>query len=227
MKPEMPYEEDLTPPRPASADRIAAVARAVAGVVPCAGQAIAELLTVCIPGQHQERLQDWCELVARNIEELKTDIRELQRPEATDLFEDGAREAVRALSPERRMRIAKLVAKGMDDIDHKYTETKRVLRLVGQLDDAEVVLLASYLATNQTGAFRERHAPLLELRDVHLKANGEDPDEVVVLDAGRRNLAQLGLVRIPQPIESLADTTLTPLGRLVLRRLDLTEEKDV
>jgi hypothetical protein len=77
------------------------------------------------------------------------------------LFEEGAYQASRAFSEERRRQIAELVAGGIADERRDYLESRRVLRLLGELDDGEVVLLAGYLSPNWQGDYWQRHANAL------------------------------------------------------------------
>jgi hypothetical protein len=97
---------------PTGRDRAVALARAVAGMVPVVGPLIAELITEVVPGQRQERIEDWLRQLAQQLASVEhaTLLERLRKPENVALFEEGAYQAVRAISEERRQQIAELVA---------------------------------------------------------------------------------------------------------------------
>jgi hypothetical protein len=240
----MPTRAPDLPPHASGQDRAVAIARALAGVVPFAGPALAELITEFVPGQRQQRLHDWlCRLAERiaTLEEATLRAR-LREPENIALIEDGAYEAVRAISEERRQQIADLVAGGI--IDARYLESRRVLRLLGELDHAELIMLAGYLHKNRSGEFAQRYANVLQTPAVYVSSGQEERDAAAVHEAGRQHLLQLGLLeqRMPTPPDALGrrrwpsdaftsrvpvvETHLSRLGRLLLRRTGFADDND-
>jgi hypothetical protein len=187
---------DDVPPGATGADRVAAIARAIAGIVPGTGSAIAEVITELIPGQRQERLNDWLRRLAERLAAVEQAmLRErLREPENIALFEDGAYQAARVISEERRQQIAELVAGGIADDRPDYLESRRVLRLLGELDDAEVILLAAHLGKNQRSDYRERHANVIRGPAVDLGSRRDKLDQAAVREAGQQHLLQLGLL---------------------------------
>jgi hypothetical protein len=217
------------PPGATGRDRAVAIARAIAGMVPVAGPALAELITEFIPGQRQERLHDWLRRVAERLAgvEEATLRGRLREPENVALIEEGGYQAARAISEERRQQIADLVAGGVADDRRDYLESRRVLRLLGELDDAEVVLLASYLWKNYHGSdYWERHANVLQGPAVHLGSSRDELDQAAVRETGQQHLLQLGLLE-QKPQGRSVSVQLTPLGRLLLRRIGLAGEDDL
>ena len=67
----------------------------------------------------------------------------LTDPENVNLFEEGAFQSVRALSNERKEYIANAVANGITGEAKDGLESKRLLNLLGELDDAEIIVLSS------------------------------------------------------------------------------------
>jgi hypothetical protein len=98
-------------------DSAVAALRGIVGAIPGAGPALAELSTMFLT------------LLADRLKRLETvDLaRKLRQPESIDLFEDGAYQAARALSEERREQIARLVADSISGERRDYLESKRVL----------------------------------------------------------------------------------------------------
>jgi len=208
-------------------DRAVAVARAVAGMVPVAGSLIAELITEVVPGQRQERIEDWLRHLAERLATVEeTRLRErLREPENVALFEEGAYQAARAITEERRRQIADLVAGGIADDRRDYLESHRVLRLLGELDDAEVIILAGYLQKNREGDYWKQHANVLQDLAVRLGSSRDEIDADTVRKAGRQHLVQLGLLD-QGALGGAASIQLNGLGRLLLRRIGLAGEDD-
>jgi hypothetical protein len=196
-------------------------------MVPVAGSLIAELITEVVPGQRQDRFEDWVLHLTQRLASLEeASVRErLREPENVALFEEGAYQAARAISEERRRQIAELVAGGIADDRRGYIESHRVLRLLGELDDAEVIILAGYLQKNRDGDYWARHANVLQDLAAHLGSSREEIDADTVRKAGRQHLVQLGLLD-QGALGGAASIQLNRLGRLLLRRIGLADDDD-
>ncbi len=232
------------PPDATGRDHLVAFARAVAGAAPLLGPAFAELITEFVPGQRQHRLHDWLSRLAARVATLEESTlrARLRDPENIALIEDGAYQAVRAISEERRQRIADLVAGGI--MDARYLESRRVLRLLGELDHAELIMLAGYLHKNHSGEFQQRYSNVLHAPVVYLSSGQEERDAAAVHEAGRQHLLQLGLLELKvlgqppdavdrrrggaftSPMRPPVTTQLTSLGRLLLRRTGFAGDND-
>lgn len=216
------------PVGPTPRDRAVAVARAVAGMVPVAGPLLAELITEVVPGQRQERVEDWLRHLAERLAKLEEkDLHaRLREPENVALFEEGAHQAARSVSEERRRHLAMLVADGIAAARRDYLESHRVLRLLGELDDAEVILLAGHLRKNRHSDYWDRHGDVMRGLAVHMGSSREEIDLSAVRKAGQQHLLRLGLLEERSRGRS---TTLeiTSLGRLVLRRVGLAAVDDL
>jgi len=212
---------------PSAADGIAAVGRILASMVPVAGPFLTELITEIVPSQRQDRFEDFVRQLHERLAGVEeTVLRErLREPENVALFEEGAYQAVRAFTEERRRQIVELVAGGIADDRRDYLESHRVLRLLGELDDVQVVLLAGYLQKNREGDYWERHANVLRVPPVNGDASREEIDVAAVREAGQQHLVQLGLLK-QGLIGGPASATLSSLGRLLLRRISLAGEDD-
>ena len=82
----------------------------------------------------------------------------------TDLMEEGLRQAARSLSDERREHIATLISKSLDLAAMSYAESRHFLRVLGELNDVEIIRLASHqYDTYESGqAYWEKHRAILE-----------------------------------------------------------------
>lgn len=132
--------------RPTGDDTAAAVLRGGVGMIPVIGSVLAEVVNHTIPNQRIDRLAAFMEqltdmLEAREIPELEM---KLQQPNNVDLFETGAFQVAQALSSARLMYIAEAVANGIAVEDRSKLHHKRLLTILGELDDEEVALLLAH-----------------------------------------------------------------------------------
>lgn len=127
-------------------DRTVAVLKSVAGLVPWAGTAFGEIISQTIPNQRIERLEKYLKHLALRLDAMQVDdiADKIKRVENVDFFEDGAYLAARAMSDERMKYIANCVAEGIAKDQLDKTREKRVLRLLQDLDDEEIILLNGY-----------------------------------------------------------------------------------
>jgi hypothetical protein len=212
-------------------DRIAATLRAGAGLVPIIGTALAEIVTEFIPGQRLERIESYLKLLAAEIDKLHLDRKQLQKPANVDLIEDGGYQAVRALSEDRRVYIARCVAHGIAATKLAKIRHKRILSLLGDLDDEELTLLAAYSTGNSSN-----WAGLTPRVEGYAKAS----DEVLLHGAALLKLERLGLMdfRILMKAGSLEEPMIdvrtgkpqghheiSELGRLLIRQIQSTAEQ--
>lgn len=126
-------------------DRKAAVARAFLGLTPVFGSVLTEIVNQVIPNLKQERIALFAELLEKRVAHLETDflINRLSDPELADVLEDAFSQASRSQSDERRSYIANLIATGIETSEFRHLETKKLLALLNELNDAEIVLLKS------------------------------------------------------------------------------------
>lgn len=205
-------------------DYVVTATKSVLGLIPVVGSALAEFAGTLIPNQRIDRLTKFATELSRRLSEaegrLLTDA--LQDPTFGDLVEESMRQAANSLSDERRSYLAALVANSMDQEAVSATDSRHVLRLVGQLNDLEVILLRSYLVATLGGdeAFREKHAEVLEPVAAFLDSDQATLDKSTLRDGYPFHLNQLGLLRLGRQ----GGFDITPMGRLVLRMIGLTQD---
>jgi hypothetical protein len=132
-------------------DMMALFVKGIFGIVPF-GSPIVEAITTVIPNQKLERLVDFVQILNYKIKnaERKIEDHELKTEEFTDLLEDALGQASRALSKERLEYIASLLKNSLTDEELEHFGKKKLLSLLNELNDAEVIWLRSY-------AFKIRH----------------------------------------------------------------------
>lgn len=139
--------------------------------------------------------------------------------EKLGLFEDGARVAIKALSDERLDQLAHLVAEGLTGSDIEASDNRRLLEVIEQLRDDEVVYLFSFSRPGQDPEWREKHRALIDpfeearahnqYRDQHPDMSPESPEAAttrylenrriqIIYDLREKKLFSLGVVRREQ-----------------------------
>lgn len=206
---------DLTSTVP---DYTASMVRVLSGVAGPAGTLLAELVTVGIARQRQERLTEYLQSLAERTSQLEGDVESLRGrlhdPERVELFEVGALAAARASSADRRTYIAELVARGLTRDERSADEAKKLLNVLNDLTDAEVITLMHWAGSGGDGELYEKHEDILRPpRRVAGAPQGEQ-DRAALQEGYLRNLQRLGLMDDGTPAGS---RSVTDFGRMLLR----------
>lgn len=214
-------------------DRIAAVVKSVGGAVPWVGSAIVELVSNIIPNQRIDRVERYLGMLTQELSRLESGLSGsiLVEPENVALLEDGMFQAARSTTDERREYIAKVVAKGISAEERRKVHSRRILSLLGDIDDEELMILDAY-ADRAKEKFERVRPPVTSL--------GSDQsaiDTEALYEAGRDKLERLGLLRFNQKFDK--DTgqmefdlrgrrrgsyRITRLGVLLLKSIGITND---
>jgi sulfur relay (sulfurtransferase) DsrC/TusE family protein len=120
-------------------------------------------------------------------------------PESVDLIEDGFVQASRALSEERKEYIASLLKNSLTDDQLKYIEYKRLLSILGELNDLEVLILKSLTflhGEEGSNEFWEKHEKALNEPIAYLGSPQEEWDKFEIYKTHKEHLVRLGLLKI-------------------------------
>jgi len=220
-----------------SADYVASAVKSALGVVPFAGSLLTEIAGNVIPNQRIERIVKYAEALEARLSSLEESVvkANLADENFTDLVEESLRQAARSLSDERRSHISSLVANSISSDDIEHFESKHLLRILGELNDVEVIWLRFYLnpILNGDTEFREKHNHILNPVGAHLGSVQPLIDKSILQNSYKEHLASLGLLEkeIDMDTSSLGvklKTTgykITSVGRLLLRELAFPDER--
>lgn len=216
-----------------------AVVKGAAGAIPIAGPIIAELLGAVIVDKRRQRLEDTLAALSLKVSALEDSEvqRRLENPESLDLLEEGLHQAARALSEDRKLRIASIVGNALLDEALSRIEQKRLLSILGDLNDIELKILFWHAM---------HHVPTrIEYARNHPEVEGnlkgfvmpELAQRIAVHESYVAHLVQLRLLEPQyesQPQLSLRDLSreairpprvtghgITPLGEMLLEQADL------
>lgn len=148
----------------------------------------------------------------------------------------------KAVTEERKEYIASIIKSSLSEEQMEYVEYKKLLSLLGELNDIEVIILTSYerYHTDDRNDFFEKHQAILTPPDVHFGSSQEALDKATIYQTYKHHLARLGLLEphfkkpgrseLPEFDEKTgmlkaSGYDITPLGRLLLRHIDLVKEE--
>lgn len=225
------------------------IAKGVLGAIPLAGPLIAEIIGAIIPNQREERLVKLIESLAKKLEHVEEDqiSQKIKTPESIDLLEDGFIQATRALTKDRTDYIAALLKNSLTNEELEHIEYKRLLALLGELNDAEIIILISYSYNwfmredPEATEFLNKHDDLLTEPILYMSATQIEQDKNTLFHTHRIHLVNLGLLKyrykrprkgeLPEFDEKtgtmkIQGYEITSLGRLLLRNIDLEKDQD-
>jgi len=224
-------------------DYAIATAKAVLGMVPFVGSVLAELAGTIIPKQRLDRLTDFARKLENRFDGLdKERVRsKLTDENFIDLVEETARQAARAVSDERRAYLASLLATGVSEDRISFIEAKHLLRILGEVNDIEIIWLRYFLdpVLNGDYEFRAKHGTVLEPVTPTLGSDQATLDKHALQQNYLQHLVSLGLLertldvdlKTGQPIFDRFSHDwkrkglhVTPLGRLLLRHIGFNTE---
>ncbi|WP_426992937.1 hypothetical protein [Methylomonas sp. CM2] len=219
---------------------LTALTKGVIGMVPVIGPIVAEIVGVLVPNQRIQRIELLLKKLESKLEHLDTETIKglMTAPEAIDLMEDGFLQASKAISEERKEYIASLLKNGLTDKTLQHIEYKRLISILGELNDLEVIILKSHLlhpSFPESAEFWEKHEKALTPPLAHLGSSQEEIDKETIYKSHNIHLTNLGLIkpRFSKPrkgeLPDFDDKTgmmkasgynITNLGDLLLRSID-------
>lgn len=221
----------------AGSDYIALAAKSALGAVPIAGPLLAEIAGNVIPNQRIDRIVRFAEQLQYRLEQLEESAvrAHLTNENFTDLVEESLRQATRALSEERRNYLSSIVANSIKSEDIEFFESKHLLRILGELNDIEIIWLRFYLnpLVNGDNEFREKHAHIINQVVATVGAPQPVIDKSTLQNSYKEHLASIGLLEKKVDIDTqnmgsklkTRGYNITSLGRLLLRELDFADER--
>ncbi len=201
---------------------------AAASLIPGVGPAIQYAINELIPNSRAERIVAYLRYLEQRIDQIVLQ-NVLRTPEGLDLFEEGLWQAARALSDERKERIVSLVVSGLEAEDIEKQQCRHFLRILNQLDDAEVILLTYHLprfrviggGSEKDKEFRLAHKHIIGPFSQEISRNNLDLEKASLKEARCYHLASFGLLKIEQLVKSQVGFNLTASGRKFLKFLGI------
>lgn len=221
-------------------DKLVAIGKGGAGLIPLIGGPLAEIIGVVVPGQRADRIVSYLRSVESRVNLMGLELQELlESVEKIDLLEEGGFQAARALSRERIEQIAEAVTQGLASADSELVRRKRLIRLLGELDDDEIALLNAY-GRSYAGSDRNAFDSINRPSPIHLRSSNEERENDRLYKAGQAALLRLDLLEkkygsvrrgeTPEFDTSKGDfqhsVQISHLGRMLLKEIGLTTPFD-
>ena len=182
-----------------TSDEMVSLGKAGVSFIPILGPIAAEIIGNLIPNQRIDRIASLLKTLESKIddnERVKVEKRMLDE-KSVDLMEDGFLQATRALSEERIAYIASLLKNSLMDEDLEHIAYKKLLSLLGELNDLEVLILKSYaVSLADRDKFRQKHQGVLNSPPAYLGAPQELVDKRAIHETHKAQLVRLGLLKI-------------------------------
>ena len=134
--------EDMPGLGPSGRDDLALVVRAAAAAVPFWGGLLGEIFTGIV-SDRQERVEEYSRRLLDDLQTLKVDFDRLRQRDNRNLLEEGARASVQQTNAVRIKYIAACVAHGISEEVRTKLQSARLVRIVSELDEEEIVFLAA------------------------------------------------------------------------------------
>jgi hypothetical protein len=175
--------------------------------------------------QRLDRVVDFLRLMEGNFQRRATNLetvkKHLRDEYGIDLLEEGMLQAARAVSEERRRRLANLLTTSFSQEDLKYAESKKMLNLLRDLTDPELLMLVFYATPPAMGSeyhnrLTEMHPDVLQPADLSLGTSQDEIDLGALQDSYKNTLLRLDVLEEEKKI-----LRITSLGELLLRYVDI------
>ena len=250
---EEPKKSELSTLNHGIADYVTSAAKSVLGAFPVAGSLLSELAGTVIPNQRIDRIAKFAgELEKRLANNERDVIRALLTNENfTDFFEEEIRQAIHAATDERRSYLASLILNGITNDEADFIKSKHLLRILGEINDAEVLWLRYHLVTTPAidAEFKRKHEHIFGIAPASAGCSQAVRDKNVMRASYLQHLTRLDLLTSrsttiiddgggaadsPEPsleatqlgdINASRDDRLTALGDLFLRHIGLGPSK--
>jgi hypothetical protein len=185
---------------------------------------VTELFNVLIPNQRQDRIEKllqkfFSRICNMNEEEIK---QKWDTPEFLDIFEDCMNQGIRAISDERLEYLASVLEKSLTEEQLQHHQTKRLLSILAELNDAEIIILQSYGFRNpRESDFRRQHEAIFQYTVIQQGASEEEQEGHAMYNNFEHHLINSGLIGLSSSGSSQLHLTL--LGKMLLKLINQAE----
>lgn len=201
MGKELNLENNLT-------DKATSLFKTIASIIPIpiVNTIVAESIAYFIPNQRADRMKVFLLKLSDKLKYIEKDVLELKfkMEEYIDLFEDCLWASTRALTDERKEHIANVFKNGLKDDKTKIFNHKKLLQLLNQLDDLDILIIKYYsckLNKNVSGMNKYKEL-IYSTNDIRSKNTRE------ILIYRTKNIDSMGFIHYIKGIEENEDNIL-------------------
>lgn len=204
-------------------DRLVSIAKVAASAVPLVGGIVSELMTEIIPELRFDRVVAYIRELDEELRRIDVNLQNLERnlrtEQGVDVFEEGLFQASMSVSPDRKRRLARLVARSLGGEEVEYEQARSLLNLYRNLTDPEIIWLLFYSMNPTIGRgphsdWVEQHPEVLKFISKELGAPQEQHERAAIQDLWKDNLKRYGLIHT----EGMS-MSISMLGRVLVRHI--------
>lgn len=205
-----------------------ALVKGVLGSIP-GGSIVVELLNVTIPDKRMGRVEKLLLVLAfKGLNLDSEEIREKleQSDECTDIFEDILHQTIRTFTDERFEYLASVLEQTLTEEEVKYNETKRLLSILKEINDVEIIILQSYeVHKNTDQIFKQKHQNIFKYQCIsrNKETSKEEIEQNAIFNNYKNHLINLGLIGLNNAQRN-SQLFLTPLGGMLLKKIGLEDK---
>lgn len=214
------------------------------GAIPIFGALFGEVIGQLIPNQRVDRIVSFLSILDKKFEQLQIEFEEIKlkmrSEEYINLFEEGIWQAARSSSQERKEHIASLLANSLSDDALNEIQQGVLISLLGELNDIEILVLYQYtIKARRDEDFHKKYQDILSGPLAHFGADQEAINQSTIHNTYKEKLIRLNLLKreyktlkkgeLPEFDDKTGmikerSVSLTPLGRLFLKYIDMPDE---
>lgn len=203
-----------------SVDQVTLAIKSIVGPIPIVGPLLVELVGTLVPNQRIDRIADFAKKLQSRMNDLEDDTLRLKLADENfvDLLEESLQQVARSTSNERREYISNLIANGIKDDEMEFIEKKHLLKILGEINDIEVIWLMAYAEGFHSGGrsdFKKRHQNILQPITLTNRSSRADSDKKALQDSYKLHLERLGLLRI----NNRGSYEIAHLGRILVHHI--------
>lgn len=203
-------------------DWLTPLAKGVVGACPVIGPMLAEIVGMVVPNQRVERIGVFLRNVDERIVATEALLDRFQQriasTEGIDLLEESMTQATRAITVERQERLGRLLATALTQEELRYQEVKKLLGLLRELTDPELLWLFYYstpvtFSSEYHNRLRKTHPEVFDPASEMLNASDVELDRSALQKSYKNTLERYGLLERTD----LQQYQITWLGKMLLR----------
>lgn len=181
-------------------DVLTVISKGALGAIPLIGPLAAEVVGTLIPNQRVDRIESFLRKLEETISlECSENItRNFTKEEAIDVLEESMIQASKALTEDRKKYIAQLVANSLSEEEIRNIEYKRLLQILGDINDAEIIILKNEsfeYFDDELEPFQEKHKHILSPKDLWEERTPEEAEADAIFSSYSQHLVSLGLLK--------------------------------
>lgn len=206
-------------------DRLTPLAKGIVGACPVIGPMLAEIVGVAVPNQRVERIVAFLQTIDERLARAEADLDRfhlhLQTPEGIDLLEESMMQATRAITSERQQRLGRLLTNALTQEELRYQETKKLLGLLRELTDPELLWLVYYsepvtFSSEFHDRLKKQHHDVFAPASNLINAPDDELDRGAIQASYKNTLQRYGLLEQ----NDRQQFQITRLGKILFRYLE-------